>query len=325
MYLKESTALQIVCTRRLETIRLEDYSNSASFFSDFEKLINELKGAGAQVSEKEKLNYMLNTLPEEYSYIADIIDALKEENQTVAYVKNKIEIAEKKRKPNRGGMQTNAFSAKREGCFRCGREGHFARECQNGVQGGSSNSYWRGSTRGRSRGKGNRSNTSRGRRQSTAGMSEHGNSGADAWIATALTAHSRETNKISENEIVWLLNSGCTDHIINNESYFEKCSDLKEPVNIYLCDDRPVKAMKVGNVISYFEAFGKQNEINMTKVFYAKGMSANLISLGKLAVNKNKVLTEGNITKVINKNNKLTAVAFKKNGIYRMKSILKVY
>ena len=114
MYLKESTALQIVCRRRLEKIRLENYSDSASFFSDFERLINELKRAGGQVSEREKLNYMLNTLPEEYSYIADIIDALKEENQTVAYVKHKIEIAEEKNKSNRGEMQTNAFSAKKK-------------------------------------------------------------------------------------------------------------------------------------------------------------------------------------------------------------------
>ena len=141
MYLKESTALQIVCRRRLEKIRLDNYSDSASSFSDFEKLINELKCAGAQVSGREKLNYMLNTLPEEYSYIADIIDVLKEENQTVAYVKNKIEIAEKKNKSNRGEMQTNAFSAKKEGCFRCGRVGHFVRECQNGVQAGSNNRF----------------------------------------------------------------------------------------------------------------------------------------------------------------------------------------
>ena len=141
MYLKESTALQIVCRRRLEKIRLDNYSDSASFFNDFEKLINELKCAGAQVSGREKLNYMLNTLPEEYSYIADIIDVLKEENQTVAYVKNKIEIAEKKNKSNRGEMQTNAFSARKEGCFRCGRVGHFVRECQNGVQAGSNNRF----------------------------------------------------------------------------------------------------------------------------------------------------------------------------------------
>ena len=125
MYLKDSTALQIVCRRRLEKIRLENYTDSASFFSNFEKLINELKCPSTQVSEREKLNFTLNTLPEEYTYIADIVDALKADNQTVAYVRNKIEIAEKKNKSNRGELHTNAFSAKKEGCFRCGRVEHL--------------------------------------------------------------------------------------------------------------------------------------------------------------------------------------------------------
>lgn len=96
MYLKESTALQIVCRNRLEKLRLEKFNDSATFFSEFEKTVNELKGAGAKISEKEKLNDMLNTLPESYSYIGDLIDTLKEEDQTAEYVGNKIKLAEMK-------------------------------------------------------------------------------------------------------------------------------------------------------------------------------------------------------------------------------------
>ena len=142
-------------------------------------------------------------------------------------------------------------------------------------------------------------------------------------IATAHAAHSSEVNEISANEIMWLLGSGCTDHIINNVNYFDKSVDLKEPVNIYLGDNRSIKATKLANVISYFEAFGKQNEINVDNVFYAKKMSANLISLGKLKDNRNTVISIGNIAKVIDEDNKLTAVAVKEKGTYRMKSILK--
>ena len=59
MYLTESTALQIVCRNKLEKLRLEKYSDKATFFSDFEKSVNELISAGAKISEKEKLQ----TLP----------------------------------------------------------------------------------------------------------------------------------------------------------------------------------------------------------------------------------------------------------------------
>ena len=46
IYLKESTVLQIVCRNKLEKLRLEKFSDSAAFVSDFEKSVNELKSAG---------------------------------------------------------------------------------------------------------------------------------------------------------------------------------------------------------------------------------------------------------------------------------------
>ena len=59
MYMKESTALQLCIRRRLDMMRLKDFEESSSFFAEFEKTINELKSAGANVSEREKLDYML--------------------------------------------------------------------------------------------------------------------------------------------------------------------------------------------------------------------------------------------------------------------------
>ncbi|KAG7197690.1 hypothetical protein KM043_014452 [Ampulex compressa] len=82
LYLKESTALQIICRNRLEKLRLNNYSDIAEFFSEFERSVDELKAAGAKVSEKEKMNNMLRTLSETYSYIGDLVDVLKEEDQT---------------------------------------------------------------------------------------------------------------------------------------------------------------------------------------------------------------------------------------------------
>ncbi|XP_070517912.1 uncharacterized protein [Cardiocondyla obscurior] len=59
MYSRESTAIQICVRNKLEKIKLMDYDDSSAYFTDFEKLINELKSSGATVTEKEKLNYML--------------------------------------------------------------------------------------------------------------------------------------------------------------------------------------------------------------------------------------------------------------------------
>lgn len=77
LFSRESTASQIIWRNKWEKLRLKNYSDSATFFCEFEKLVNELKTAGVSASEKENLNYMLNTLPELYSYICKLIDTLK--------------------------------------------------------------------------------------------------------------------------------------------------------------------------------------------------------------------------------------------------------
>ena len=116
MYLKESTALKIICRNRLEKLRLRNYTDSEAFFSDFEKAVNELKGAGAKISGKENLNYMLNILPESYNYIGDLIDTLKNEDQTADYVRSKIKIAEMKSQKEHGEKRTNVFAARKGSC-----------------------------------------------------------------------------------------------------------------------------------------------------------------------------------------------------------------
>lgn len=114
LYSKESTALQIVCRNKLDRLRLTDFSDTSTFFSEFERMVNELKTAGAKVTEKEKLNYMLRTLPESLSHIGDLIDVLKEEEQTVEYVKSKIRMMELKNSDASESAKSNAFHTERK-------------------------------------------------------------------------------------------------------------------------------------------------------------------------------------------------------------------
>jgi len=55
--ISKTTALQIVCRNRLESIKVNNYSDVTTFLDEFEKAVNELKAAGAKVTEQEKLNY----------------------------------------------------------------------------------------------------------------------------------------------------------------------------------------------------------------------------------------------------------------------------
>lgn len=287
LYLRESTALQIVHRNKLERMRLKDYSDSATFFSDFEKCANDLKSAGAKITEKEKLNYLLNTLPDSYSYIGDLIDTLKEEDQTAEYVKNKIQMAElKNQKDDDFARKSSTFRADRRTCFKCREAGHIQKDCKDGGNSQASNNSgqtssgrgtWRSSRGRRGAGRGSygrgRGNCGSQRGGSAHHVSQqHGKKDEEknsAWVTTVVhhAAQNTETTNVRCNNIQWLVDSGCTDHIINDEKLFEKSIFLNEPVNVYLGDNRVVKATKIGNVKSYFNVFGQNNLIEMKNVF----------------------------------------------------------
>ncbi|KAK9703336.1 Zinc knuckle [Popillia japonica] len=141
LYLTESTALQICIRNKLEKLRLKDFEESSVFFTEFEKLVNELKSAGANVIQKEKLSYMIKMLPSSLNYVGDLIDVLKELDQTVEYVKKKIKMVEIKEKEEGRKNSASAFKMERKHdktCFKCGKYGHFKAQCTSTRSNGNS-------------------------------------------------------------------------------------------------------------------------------------------------------------------------------------------
>ena len=94
-------------------------------------------------------------------------------------------------------------------------------------------------------------------------------------------------NKCSEtsenpNEIKWLLDSGCLDHIVNNCKFFEKYVNLENHVDVELPDGKILKATKIGNVKTYFKTYGNENEIDIKSVYYIKDIGKNILSFSRI-------------------------------------------
>ena len=100
--------------------------------------------------------------------------------------------------------------------------------------------------------------------------------------------------------IDWILDSECSDHIVNDDSYFFEYENLRNPINVKLGDGRTLKGRKVGKILTYFEVNKRRVKTIMSNVFCVEEMDNNLISYARVT-NKNKILSAGNTSKVYNK------------------------
>lgn len=289
LYSKESSALQIVIRNKLDRLRLKDYDDSQTFFSDFEKLINDLKSAGGKVDEREKLAYILKALPDSMAYVGDLVDALKESDQTCEYVKNKISMRKVRSQGESNEKKSSAFKTEKKDmkCFGCGKPGHIKKNCRSTWQTGQSGAGGaaqgpgsargqppppqqysgqqyggRGQYRGYQRGFGGRGR-GRGWYQRNDGTAHDArytyNDGEYNDGESFLTQIQRNedanrlvVNNCESNKISWILDSGCSDHIINDDTYFSEFVNLKSPINVKVGDGRTLKGTKVGKVFTYF-------------------------------------------------------------------------
>lgn len=334
MYLTQSTAMQIICRGKIEEIKMNNYSTVEDFFVDFEKTINDFKVAGGKIDESEKLRYLLRALPPSYSYIGDFLDVIPEEQRTVDYVQSKIkEKNMTSSEPNQKNNVSTFVTKTNAQCFVCGKLGHMKNDCwyaQRNNQGLNSYRGQRGQRGHRGQRVFNRGGLYRGRSRGRGQSSSRGESSnhfsSESWTLQVcsseinnLTGFVKREEYDNNCEINWLLDSGCTDHIVNNESYFCNYIDLKNPVDVKLPDGKTLQATKVGTVKVYFQNYYNKKYIDLKNVYFVKGIKQNLLSFSKITKSCT-IIAKNENAKIYNQYRELIVVADKINNLYCIKS-----
>ena len=135
----------------------------------------------------------------------------------------------------------------------------------------------------------------------------------------SIQGYSSEVNNC-ENSLEWVLDSGCSDHIINNDKYFIKSNILENPINVKVGDGRVLKATCVGDIKAKFVTDYNETEIELKNVFFVKEMDRNLMSFGKIG-SKAKIVSMRNTSKIYNRDNNVIAVTNKENNLYKINTV----
>lgn len=122
----------------------------------------------------------------------------------------------------------------------------------------------------------------------------------------------------TDEEIKWLLDSGCSDHIVNSDKYFYKVIDLKNPVNIKVGDGFQLKANKIGNIFVYFNVSNKLIKTEIKNVYYVQNMKQNLLSVSCIINSNNSVIFKNDTVKIYNCKEELIAEASIKNKLFQL-------
>lgn len=234
---KKGVRSKLYLRRQLAEIKYSEVNPLIEHLNRMEQIFTELEEAESNLSEEERVNYILLSMPKTYEGIITALETVKD--LKLDFVKNRLLGEEEKRRsrePVTGQQHMGAFS-----CFICGKPGHKKFQCH---QRGYRNGYGRSSSqgaghsqgqgwnqeqgRGWSQGRGQGWSQGRGQRWSQArgrqAYSAESEVNDVAFMCNENTSDVRE----SESVIEWCVDSGCSDHLVNNKDYFTDYIELKE-------------------------------------------------------------------------------------------------
>uniref|UniRef100_A0A1Y1MAC2 Retrovirus-related Pol polyprotein from transposon TNT 1-94-like beta-barrel domain-containing protein n=1 Tax=Photinus pyralis TaxID=7054 RepID=A0A1Y1MAC2_PHOPY len=264
LYERKSLATQLSVQKKLLSFKYNEEKRLMDHFREFDEMMVELHSAGGKLEEMSKVAHLLLTLPPCYDPLVTAIQTLSEENLNLSLVKTKLLDYETKLQLNKCETGTKVLQAanksrhrnfkskphflqkpqstftsrkgyhfknknmnyrsKPSNCEHCGRRNHIKKECH----------YYR---RMISQQKDHTAQTTQILRSKS------------PPFAFMLRSKSFETSAATNGTITFILDSGATDHIVNQLHYFTHSEELSTPVEISVAkEDSSIKATHRGSI-----------------------------------------------------------------------------
>lgn len=313
--------------RKLSEIKYNEKDSLQMHFVKLDECFSQLKDSDSEISDEEKINYILLSMPKSYEHLVSAIETIKE--LELNFVKNRLLGEEEKRKKMKDYDNKNVDYAFL--CYNCHKPGHKKFQCrarQTMQEGNQSfrrqNFNQRGqesvnrryqNTSQNNRGRSQRENQTRGGYQGH-NFSQPSTSSEDKRVAF-MTGESMSNINNSE-MLMWCIDSGCSDHLVNNKDVFFEYVDLKVRKKISAAKNGVyLEALGIGNIRinSYINNVKIPCEIQ--NVYYVPEVKMNLLSVSKLESNGLNIMFANNTMKAFY-NNQLVMLGKKVGSLYQV-------
>lgn len=300
LFERKSISGQIYLRKQLLSMKFDESSDMQSHLLKFDKVLSSLKSAGAKMEDEDAVCHLLLTMPSSYSSIIAAIETIVTDKLTLEFVKCRLLDEDMKRKNSQDVDQNietgTAFSGKHKKfsknqkkfyikCYACGKMGHKKADC------------WSKKTTNKQA-----NETSRETHDVVSFM-----------VSPNLSLDTRG------DDLVMYVDSGATDHLVNNDKMFTNYNELESPIYITVAKNgESLKVTKIGEILVTSWVDDRPTVCNLTNVLYAENLRNNLLSVSKLMNAGINVNFQDKVVK-FTKNGTVIAKGFQTKNLYMMK------
>lgn len=260
-----------------EQLKYSEQDPLKTFFARFHSVAREFTSAGGVFDESEQVERLLMAMPEEYDVVVTVLETKKNTNLSLESVKSalldhEIKLSMRKSKTSSVSSDNSAGAVafylndqnqtqnwrSRLICYYCHKVGHKKNECpvlrrkNNQRQGGAN----------------------------VLELNDNSNDRPFSMLGST-TLLSRDTG--SDDLFQFVIDSGCTDHIVNDRSLLIDITKLDTPIEVSVAESGKAMCVnQIGNVPLCNLVDGREINGVINKVLYAPQSRYNLLSVSRI-------------------------------------------